>query len=89
MELTPGILSARRTGAVAGHADVQDVAARIGLDLDDGKHSIYLTDKPSDDPAETCWLINQYDFDAPMQWICAQDVSLDDHNDAKHSEDSY
>ena len=32
--------------------------------------------RSSEDPTETCWLINQYDFDKPFQYMCTANVYL-------------
>lgn len=39
--------------------------------------------RSSEDPTETCWLINQYDFDKPLQYVCTANVYLS----SKPSED--
>ena len=81
-------MHAEKSWLVGERQVVEAVASQIGLNVANDEN-VYLTDKPSEDPTETCWLINQYDFDQPLQYICTADTTLDDHNDAVHNEDSW
>mmetsp|Transcript_14492 Transcript_14492/g.37576 ORF Transcript_14492/g.37576 Transcript_14492/m.37576 type:complete len:117 (-) Transcript_14492:444-794(-) len=64
-----------------------DKSPEIDLTFQD-QTGFYLSDKPSEDPTQTCWLTNQYEYDKPLQYVCTSQSQLEDKQ-GDHSEDSY
>lgn len=67
---------------VGKRASLDKLAGELGI-LIASDQNVYLAGQPSEDPTETCWLINQYDFDKPLQYVCTANVYLS----SKPSED--
>lgn len=63
-------------------ASLDKLPSELGI-LIASDQNVYLAGQPSEDPTETCWLINQYDFDKPLQYVCTANVYLS----SKPSED--
>ena len=83
-DLLTGCLATTGTKSwlVGKRASLDKLAGELGI-LIASDQNVYLAAQPSEDPTETCWLINQYDFDKPLQYVCTANVYLS----SKPSED--